>query len=116
MNKIGRTALTCKICGFVTEKADADDVATITCMACSTTGEYVIRSIPERKSKIQHAERKLRCLNKAMNYINRERNLWEKRLKFYQSHEYDNLLMLEADAEEASDRELASILEKIDAL
>ena len=116
MNKIPRTALTCKICGFVTEKADADAVTTITCMACSTTGEYVIRNIPERKSKIQHAERKLRYLNKALHYINRERNIWEKRLMFYQSDKYDNMLMLEEGAEEASDRELASILEKIDAL
>jgi hypothetical protein len=116
MKKIVKTALTCKICGFVTEKIGSVDVATLACTTCSTAGEFMVRNFTERESKIQEAERNIQNLNKAFHYIIRERNFWKKRLKFYRSEKYDAMLILEADGDEASDRELASFLEKIEGI
>ena len=73
MEKIIKTALTCKICGFVTETTDMTDVATLACTTCSTAGEYMIRNFTEREYQIQKAERKMQSLNKAIHHINRER-------------------------------------------
>jgi len=85
-------------------------------MACSTAGEYMIKKLTEREYQIQTAERKMRSLTKAIQHINRDRALWEKRLQFYLSDKYDRMIMLEADGDEVSDRELASLLENIDGI
>ena len=116
MIKNVRTALTCRICGFVTETTEPVDMACIICPICSTAGEYMIRNFTEREYQIQKAERKMQSLDKAIQHINRERALWEKRLPFYLSDKYDNMLRLEADGDETSDRELASFLENIDGI
>lgn len=76
----------------------------------------MIRNFTEREYQIQKAERKMQSLNKAIHHINRERDLWEKRLSFYLSDGYDNLLTLEEAGKEESDRELASFLENIDGI
>lgn len=75
---------------------------------------YMIRKYTEREYRIQTAEKKMQSLNKAIQHINRERDLWEKRLSFYLSDGYENMQALEEAAEEESDRELASFLENID--
>jgi hypothetical protein len=116
MNKIVKTALTCRICGFVTETTGNVDVSDMKCMACSTAGEYMIRNFTEREYQIQKAERKMQSLKKAIQHINLERALWEKRLRFYLSDKYDNMLRLEADGDEMSDRELTCFLENIDGI
>lgn len=116
MEKIVKSALTCKICGFVTETKDTTDVATLACTTCSTAGEFMVRNFTERECKIQDAERNIQSLNNAFHYIIRERNFWKKRLKFYRSQKYDTMLVLEADGDEASDRELASFLDKIEGI
>ena len=114
MEKIVKTTLTCRICGFIMETNKTVDLACVPCPICSTEGEYMIRKYTEREYKIQTAERKMQNLNKAIQHINRERDLWEKRLQFYTSDKYDNMMMLDEAAKEESDRELASFLEDID--
>lgn len=116
MERIVKTTLTCRICGIITETNKNVDLACAPCPICSTAGEYMIRNITEREYQIQKAERKVQSLNKAIQHINRERDLWEKRLHFYLSDKYDNMMMLEADGDDASDRELASFLENIDGI
>ena len=116
MERIVKTTVTCRICGIITETNKTVDLACVPCPICSTEGEYMIRKYTEQEYKIQTAEKKMQSLNKALQHINRERDLWEKRLSFYLSDGYENMQVLEEAAEEESDRELANLLENIDGM
>lgn len=116
MKDIAKTVFTCEVCGLSAEVAGAADRPTRECFVCSNAEHFKVEYVTEKDSKIQDAERQLEKIDVAISHINGKRNLLEKRLEFYRSDMYHQMIWLNEAAAEEADRNLDILMTMVDSI
>jgi hypothetical protein len=115
MKKNERTKLICRICHTITLKKPGINVEEFQCKCCGNIGLFMEMPICERFNELQRVSSRYQMLCDIAKHVNYEIDLCIKRLNYLNSDAYERELSLEKAAEEETSREVAKLIEMINA-